>query len=257
MFLAACSTVLDEKELQGKSADDLYNMALKLYQEKSYIRAAKTFAEVERQYPYSNLAIKAQLSSAYLYYMAKKYEEAIENYRVFIQLHPSHAEVAYAYFMLGMCYYEQIPTVDRDQQMTQKAYDAFDEVVRRFPNSKYARMAKLKIDLVRDHLAASEMEVGRYYLSKKSYLAAINRFQKVIDNYQTTSHVPEALHRLVECYSALNIKGQAQVTASVLGHNYPTSSWYNDSYSLLSGLGWLNSQQTVPSKFSSIPTPKK
>ena len=247
LALMACSGDGSEgKEYQGKTAEQLYTMGLDLYNNKHYVRSAMAFAEVERQYPYSNIALKAQLASSYAYYVAKKYSEAIENYRVFIQLHPSHPSIPYAYFMLGVCYYEQIPSPDRDQSVTRKAYDAFEEVVKRYPTSKYARMAKLKMDLIWDHLASAEMKVGLFYLEKNSYLSAVNRFQNLIDNYQSTSYIPEALHRLVESYVGLGIKDQAIASAAVLGHNYPKSSWYKDSYELLKKTGWVGKDLSRP-----------
>lgn len=211
----------------------IYNNAMDLLEAGKSVASAKAFAEVERQHPYSNWAVKAQMMSAYAYYQAKKYEDAIETYNVFIQLHPGHEQVAYAYYMLGLCNYEQIPTVERDQVVTEKALKAFEEVVRRFPTSAYAKDSKIKIEFIRDHLAAKEMDVGRYYLKNGAYLAAVNRFKNIIDGYQTTSQTPEALHRLVECYLALGIMDQAQASGAVLGHNYPGSQWYADSYALI------------------------
>jgi outer membrane protein assembly factor BamD len=231
--LVACSTTPQNEPYIEKSVEVLYNEGMDLLESGSPAKAAVTFAEVERQHPYSNWAVKAQLMSAYSYYLAKKYDESIETYRVFIQLHPSHERIAYAYYMLGLCYYEQIPTVERDQNVTEESLKAFEEVVRRFPTSPYAKDAGIKIEFIRDHLAGKEMEVGRYYQSHGAYLSAVNRFKNIIQGYQTTSHVPEALHRLVECYLALGIMDQAQASAAVLGHNYPSSSWYADSYALI------------------------
>jgi outer membrane protein assembly factor BamD len=216
-----------------RRVEELYNIAMDLFEDTKYQKAAKAFAEVERQHPYSNWALKAQIMSAYCYYEAKKYDEAVEAFNTFIQLHPSHAEVPYAYYMIGLCYYEQIPIVERDQKPCEKSLSHFSEVITRFPQSPYAKDSKFKIDLIRDHLAGKEMDVGRFYLKRGSYLAAVNRFKAVVDQYQTTSHVPESLHRLVECYVALGLIDQAQASAAVLGHNYPASDWYQDSYNLL------------------------
>jgi len=223
----------DDDLMAQMPVEKLYNMAKDQMDSGSYNQAAKTFAEVERQHPYSEWSLKAQLMSAYCFYEAKKYVEAIENFNVFIQLHPGHDHVPYAYYMVGLSNYEQIPTVQRDQTVTQKAEDAFREVLNRFPDSPYARDAKFKLDLLRDHLAGKEMDVGRYYLRQRSYLAAVNRFKHVVDQFQTTSHVPEALHRMVECYLALGLPDQAQQTAAVLGHNFPGSPWYADTYTLV------------------------
>lgn len=231
-LLVSCSDS-DEELMAQMPVEQLYNMAKDEMDKGSYNQAAKTFAEVERQHPYSEWSLKAQLMSAYCYYEAKKYQEAIESYNVFIQLHPGHDNIPYAYYMVGLCNYEQIPTVHRDQAVTQKAEDSFREVLNRFPDSPYARDAKFKLDLLRDHLAGKEMDVGRYYLRQRSYLAGVNRFKVVVDQFQTTSHVPEALHRMVECYLALGLPDQAQQTASVLGHNFPGSPWYSDTYALV------------------------
>ena len=151
-------------------------------------------------------------------------------------MHPGNRDVAYANYLKALCYYEQISDVARDQQMTQRALDALEDVVRKYPDSQYARDARLKIDLTRDHLAGKEMAVGRYYLTRGNYLAAINRFRRVVDDFQTTSHTPEALHRLVEAYTAIGLPDEARKAASVLGHNYPGSDWYVDSYSLATGI---------------------
>ncbi|KAF0135876.1 MAG: putative lipoprotein [Rhodospirillaceae bacterium] len=151
----------------------------------------------------------------------------------FIQLHPGHRNVAYAYYLKGLCHYEQITDVARDQKMTELAREALREVVARFPNSQYARDARLKLDLTTDHLAGKEMEIGRFYMRQQHYLAAINRFRTVIARYQTTTHVPEALHRLVENYVIFGLTDEARKIAAVLGHNFPGSAWYQDSYRLV------------------------
>lgn len=231
LSLSSCSTT--EEEFEKLSVEELYTQAKTSFDNGSYNKAAETFAEVERQHPYSEWALQAQLMSAYSYYEAKKYIEAIEGFNVFIQLHPGHDSIPYAYYMLGLCEYEQIPTVHRDQEYTKRSLRAFEEVIRRFPESPYARDSKYKIDLIKDHLAGKEMEVGRYYLNNKAYLAAVNRFKVVVEQYQTTSHIPEALHRMVECYLALGIPEQAHISAALLGHNFPGSPWYADTYALM------------------------
>lgn len=231
-LLISCSDNDDEVFAQ-MPVEELYNTAKDQMDKGSYNIAAKTFSEVERQHPYSEWSLRAQLMSAYCYYEAKKYTESIEGYNVFIQLHPGHDDIAYAYYMVGLCYYEQIPTVHRDQTVTEKAQEAFREVMNRFPDSPYARDAKFKMDLLKDHLAGKEMDVGRYYLHQRSYLAAVNRFKEVVDRFQTTSHVPEALHRMVECYLSLGLTDQAQQSAAILGHNFPGSPWYADTYALM------------------------
>ncbi len=216
-----------------KPVDDLYNKAMDELVEERYATAAKTFEEVESQHPYSVWATKGQLMAAYALYEAGSYGEAIIAADRFIQLHPGHRDIAYAYYLKAISYYVQIVDVGRDQKTTELALKALDDVVRRFPDSKYARDAKLKLDFTRDHLAGKEMEIGRYYLKRGQYLAAMNRFKRVIDNYQTTTHVPEALERLVECDMALGLTDEAKANAAVLGHNYPGSEWYVDAYALV------------------------
>jgi outer membrane protein assembly factor BamD len=234
LFLAAgCGT--DEKPYVERPVEELYNAAMDYLAADEWQQAAKAFDEVERQHPYSTWAIKAQLLSAYSLYQANKYDEAVLAAQRFTQLYPGNKDAPYAYYLIAISHYEQISDVGRDQRATQRALAALDEVVRRFPNSEYARDARLKIDLTRDHLAGKEMEVGRFYLRRGQTVAAINRFRAVVEKYQTTSHVPEALHRLTEAYLSLGLTDEAQATASVLGHNFPGSDWYLDSYALLTG----------------------
>jgi len=218
-----------------RPVEELYNGALDAMQVGDYDEAARLFDEVERQHPYSEWASKAQLMAAYAFYQENSYDEAINALDRFIELHPGSPDVAYAYYLKAICYYEQISDVRRDQRMTTEALNALEELVRRFPNSQYSRDAQLKIDLALDHLAGKHMAVGRFYQSRSEYLAAINRFRTVIERYQTTTHTPEALHRLVECYMAMGIVDEAKSTAAVLGHNFPGSEWYIDSYALLTG----------------------
>lgn len=232
LLLGACSST-DTEEYVEKSVNELYNKGMESLQKGNYKAAAAAFDEVERQHPYSVWATKGQLMAAYSYYEDGEYDEAVGALDRFIQLHPSNRDVAYAYYLKGLCYYERISDVSRDQSFTDSAMHALQEVVDRFPDSDYARDAKLKVDLARDHLAGKEMAVGRYYLNQRHYLAAINRFKTVVDNYQTTSHLPEALHRLGESYAALGLVDEAQRTAAVLGHNYPGNEWYVDTYALV------------------------
>jgi outer membrane protein assembly factor BamD len=219
-----------------RPVEELYNGAMDAMQAGNYAEAARLFDEVERQHPYSEWASKAQLMAAYAFYLRNSYDEAINALDRFIELHPGSPDVAYAYYLKAISYYEQISDVRRDQKMTREALLALEELVRRFPNSQYARDAQLKIDLALDHLAGKHMEIGRFYQSRSEFLAAINRFRTVIESYQTTTHTPEALHRLVECYLAMGIVDEAQSTAAVLGHNFPGSEWYIDSYALLTGV---------------------
>jgi len=232
LALAACGGG-DKDSYVDRPVETLYNTAMDDLQAGKYEKAAKGFDEVERQHPYSLWATKAQLMSAYSQYEAGNYDESILSLDRFIQLHPGHPDIAYAYYMKALDYYVQIVDVGRDQRITQDALKSLQEVIRRFPETRYARDARLKIDLTRDHLAGKEMEIGRYYEGQKEYLAAVNRFRAVVDNYQTTTHVPEALERLTECYLALGLTDEAKRTAAVLGYNYPGSEWYRDSYALV------------------------
>ncbi|SOD90520.1 outer membrane protein assembly factor BamD [Caenispirillum bisanense] len=233
--LAACSSDNEPDAYVERPVEELYNIAMADVGEGNYEQAAKSFDEVERQHPYSSWATRAQLMSAYSYYEAEKYDDAIIALDRFIQLHPGNPDVPYAYYLKALSYYEQISSVGRDQKMTRLAYDALQDVINRFPTSEYARDAKLKLDLTVDHMAGKEMDVGRYYLKQKQYLAAVNRFKSVVEVYQTTSHVPEALYRLVEAYALLGMQTEAMKTAAVLGHNYPGSEWYEDAYAVAQG----------------------
>jgi outer membrane protein assembly factor BamD len=232
--VVACSGD-EEPEYVERPVEELYNEALDHLEAGNYEQAVTGFEEVDRQHPYSVWATKAQLMNAYSHYLADKYDDAIIALDRFIDLHPGNRDIAYAYYLRAISYYEQIVDVSRDQRITQLALDSLQQVVQRFPNTEYARDASLKIDLTRDHLAGKEMAIGRYYLERDEHFAAINRFKTVIENYQTTTHVPEALHRLVESYLALGITQEAQMAAAVLGHNFPGSDWYRDSYGLLEG----------------------
>jgi outer membrane protein assembly factor BamD len=213
---------------------------------KRFSSAQDQFNAVEQNYPYSSWAVNAQLMSGYAQYLQNKYTDAIGTLERFIQLHPVHRDVAYAYYLRALCYYEQIADIQRDQRGTEQAMNALREVVNRFPDSPYARDAQLKIDLCFDHLAGKEMEIGRFYQKQHLYEAAIGRFQRVVDDYQTTNHVPEALHRLTEVYLALGLKDQARKTAAVLGYNYPGSQWYDDSYRQLADDGIARSIGSQP-----------
>ncbi|MDO8605300.1 MAG: outer membrane protein assembly factor BamD [Phaeospirillum sp.] len=231
VFLGGCSA--KKEDYVERPVEELYNAAMDSVDAKEYYKAAQAFDEVDRQHPYSVWATKAQLMGAYALYERNKYDDAIIGLDRFIQLHPGSRDAAYAYYLKSLCYYEQITDVSRDQKMTELALKTLQEVVDRFPASSYARDAKLKIDLARDHIAGKEMAVGRYYLTIKQYLAALNRFKSVAEQYQTTTHVPEALHRMVEIYATLGLEAEAQRTASVLGHNFPGSEWYDDTYSII------------------------
>ncbi len=235
LVLAACSS--DEEVYVERPVEDLYNEAMDLMSGGDYRPAAAAFEEVERQHPYSVWATRAQVMAAYAHYRNNDYDAAVGAAERFIQLHPGNADAPYAHYLVGLSYYEQISDVGRDQRMTELARDSFEELQRRYPDTRYSRDVALKLSLVRDHLAGKEMEVGRTYQDLRFYLAAINRFRNVVADYQTTSHVPEALLRLTECYLALGVQSEARSAAAVLGHNFPGSVWYRDAYALLQGGG--------------------
>ena len=240
MPIVACSGGDKKAEIEnGASAEpqepveDLYNKAADALDSESYLEAKTLFEDVEREYPYSKWATKAKLMAAYAAYEADRYDEAILALDRFIELHPGNEDIDYAYYLKSLAFYEQISDVARDQAMTELSLQSFDTLITRFPNSEFTRDAKLKRDLTLDHLAGKEMEIGRYYLNRNQMNAAINRFRNVVSDYQTTTHVPEALHRLVEAYLTLGLENEATRVAAVLGHNYPGSDWYEDSYEIL------------------------
>lgn len=233
-FLAACSGGTSVEPLYvERPVEVIYRSAHDELINRNYTFAAQEFDEVERQHPYSKWARRALVMSAYTYYLQNKYDEAIATARRFLALYPGNSQAPYAYYLIAISQYERISDVRRDQWTTELAQRALLEVIRRYPDSDYARDAVLKIDLTNDNLAAKEMEVGRFYLYRGDYLAAAGRFRNVVETFGTTSHVPEALHRLTEVYVSLGIVHEAQNAAAVLGYNYPDSSWYKDSYRIL------------------------
>ncbi|RHW16803.1 outer membrane protein assembly factor BamD [Sphingomonas gilva] len=217
----------------ARDVGTLYTAAKREIDRGNYKRSAVIFDEVERQHPYSVWARRAQLMSAFSYYMAQDYTKAIESARRFLSVHPGNKDAPYAYYLIAMSYYEQIEDITRDQKITQQALDALGELSRRYPNTNYAADARVKMDLVTDHLAGKDMEIGRFYQVRGQWLAATIRFRNVVENYQTTSHVPEALMRLTESYLALGLRDEAQKSAAVLGANYPGTEWYQRSYELM------------------------
>jgi len=217
----------------ARDVNTLYSLAKSKLDNGEYEPAAKLFDEVERQHPYSVWARRAQLMSAFSYYMAQKYPDAVSSAQRFLTIHPGNKDAPYANYLIAMSYYQQIEDVTRDQKITQQASDSFNELIRRYPQSRYASDARLKLDLINDHLAGKEMEIGRFYERSGNWLAATIRFRTVIEKYQTTTHTPEALERLVECYLNLGIPEEAQKSAAVLGANYPGSQWYKRSYELI------------------------
>ena len=232
-LLIGCSSSDEVKPQVEESVDVLYNKAASALDNERYAEATRYFEEVERQHPYSQWATQAQLMAAYASYEDQRYDEAIIALDRFIELHPGNKDIEYAHYLKALSYYEQISDVARDQAMTQEALNALETLIRRFPDSKYARDATLKRDLTYDHLAGKEMEIGRYYLNRGHVNAAINRFREVIKKYQTTTHTAEALHRLVEAYLTLGLGYEAKQVAAVLGYNYPGSKWYERSFDLL------------------------
>ncbi|HXW47939.1 MAG TPA: outer membrane protein assembly factor BamD [Xanthobacteraceae bacterium] len=237
--LAACSGLKKDDDYVPESpADLLYNEGLYLMNTKQdYKEAAKKFDEVDRENPYSEWARKALLMSAYANYQAEQYDDCVNSAKRYVTLHPGSPDAAYAQYLIGSSYYDQILDVSRDQARADKAIDALQEVVRKYPNSEYAISAQKKIAMARDQLAGKEMDVGRFYMNKRDFIGAINRFKVVVTQYQTTRHVEEALMRLTEAYVALGILDEAQTAAAVLGHNFPDSSWYKDAYKLVKTAG--------------------
>lgn len=239
--LAACGGGAAREEVQfvEEPVALIYNRAADLLDRGRYTEAAAMFEEVERQHPYSSWARRSMLMIAYANYEAGRYEEAVEAAERFVALHPGNESAPYAYYLIAQCYFEQILDVSRDQAMTERALQALQEVVRRYPDSDYARDAQLKIDMTYDQLAGKEMDVGRFYLEAGQTLPAINRFRTVVEdaNMQRTTHAPEALHRLVEAYLTVGMTQDAQRAAAVLGYNYPGSPWYGRTYNLLTGEG--------------------
>ncbi|WP_340587937.1 outer membrane protein assembly factor BamD [Erythrobacter alti] len=217
----------------ARDVESLYNAAKDRLDRGDLTVAAALFDEVERQHPYSPWARRAQLMSAFSYYAAREYNSSISSASRFLSIHPGNRDAPYAYYLIALSYYEQISDVERDQAITRQALAALNEIVRRYPRSPYAADARLKIDLVNDHLAGKEMEIGRFYERTGQWLAAQLRFQNVIDDYQTTSHAPEALYRLVETSLAIGVPEEAQRYAAVLGANYPGNEWYERAYELM------------------------
>lgn len=238
LALASCGEGEDEDDkltMKNESPEELYNIARATMAEKQYKDAVEQFEEVERQHPYSEWAPRAELMAAYNAYRGGDYDTSVAILERFVRIHPTNKSAAYAYYLRSLCYYIQITDVGRDQKTTEQARAALQDVISRFPDTEYAQDAKLKLDLTSDHLAGKEMEIGRYYLKQQEYIAAINRFKVVVDKYDTTTHIPEALHRIVEAYLRLGVIAEAKKYAAVLGYNYPGSDWYKYSYEMLKG----------------------
>lgn len=239
LSLVACAGVNRQEDLAyvERPVETIYSEAVVSLDRRAWVLAARQFDEVQRQHPYSVWAQRAILMAAYARYRARDYDKAVSSAQEYIALHPGGDGAPYAYYLVAISNFDQIIDVGREQARSDLALAALNEITARFPESEYARDAALKIDMVRDQLAGKEMEVGRYYLRRNEHLAAINRFKTVVTRYDTTSHTPEALHRLVEAYLSIGLNGEAQAAAAVLGYNYPGDPWYDDSYRLMTAAG--------------------
>ncbi len=227
----------ETKLLPDIPAEDIYNQGLARLQKGDHDGAAKKFGELEKQYPFSQWAKKGLLMSTFASYEGGSYDDALASANRYVGLYPSSPETPYALYLAAMSYYNQIPDINRDQERTEKALNLFNQIAEKYPNSEYATDAKFKAQVTRDQLAGKEMSVGRFYLGKRNYTAAVNRFRDVIGKYQTTRHTEEALYRLTEAYLALGIVNEAQTAAAVLGHNFPDSQWYKDAFARLQSNG--------------------
>ena len=236
VLLSACAgtnNARTDTPYVARDVGTLYSAAKDRLDRRQYKLAAALFDEVERQHPYSVWARRAMLMGAFSHYMDREYTNSIQSSQRFLSIHPGNRDAPYAYYLIALSYYEQISDVTRDQKVTEQTRTALQELIRRYPATEYASDAKLKLDLVEDHLAGKEMEIGRFYERSGSWLAAQIRFQNVVDNYQTTSHAPEALYRLVETNLALGVPSEAMKNAAVLGANYPGNEWYEKAYELV------------------------
>lgn len=251
LALAGCASQSDKEEmaLDSTSPEQMYNEGLALMNEGKFTRALKRFEDLDRTHPYSDWARKAILMQAYSSHQVGAYTDSISAAKRYVTLYPANEDAPYAMFLIGEGYFKQMPDVSRDQDLTKRAQAAYQEILQRYPQSSYAGEARKRIEITRDQIAGQEMFVGRYYLDKRQYLASINRFKAVVSEYQTTRHVEEALARLVECYFALGVTTEAQTAAAVLGHNFPDSQWYKDSYKLLA-TGGLEPRESTDSWIS-------
>lgn len=247
LSVGACETIsslnpFDDKGPKSdigvdEKADVLFNDGLARLESRDYGGATKKFVELDKQYPYSQWSRRALLLSTYASFEGGDYADAINHGRRYVQLYPASPDTPYAQFLVGMSYFNQIVDISRDQDRAEKTIQTMDDLVRKWPNSEYAREARDKIRVAQDQLAGKEMDVGRYYMQRRNWTGAINRYREVIVKYQTTRHVEEALSRLVEAYMGLGIVNEAQTAAAVLGHNFPDSQWYKDAFALLEGGG--------------------
>jgi len=251
---AAKKSAKENNRYVARDVETLYNAAKNQLDKQRFRIAALLFDEVERQHPYSIWARRAELMSAFSHYLAQDYTESIDSAQRFLSIHPGNKDAPYAMYLIGVDYYEQIGDVNRDQKTAQQALDAMGELIRRYPDTAYAADARLKTDLINDHLAGREMDIGRFYERRHEWLASTYRFRKVVDDYQTTSHVPEALLRLTEAYLELGVPDEARKSAAVLGANFPGTDWYQRAYGLLQknekGMVPLSAKQAKKAKKS-------
>jgi outer membrane protein assembly factor BamD len=239
LALTACQNSRRDEQLAyvERPVEQLYSRATEELDKRDYDDAILLFNEVERQHPYSEWARRSSLMSAFASYESRRYDDAISTAQRYLSLNPAGQGAAYAYYLIAASYFDQIMDVGRDQKTTELAKAALNDVVRRYPGTDYARDATLKLDMVQDQLAGKEMEIGRWYLRRNQHLSAVNRFRTVVKDYDTTSHAPEALYRLVETYLSLGLKQEALASGAVLGYNYPETNWYRDAYRLLGNEG--------------------
>lgn len=222
---------------EEKAAEEIFNSGERELIRRRYNDAAEKFKEVERLYPYSDWAKRALIMQVYTFHKGKEYENVVSAANRFIEFHPKDKDIPYAYYLIGLSYYDQVLAIGRDQKLTQEALKIFKLIIKEYPDSEYASSSQIKFDFLKNQLASKEMEVGRYYLKRSHYVSAINRFRGIIEDFSTTSQVPEALHRLVEAYLSLGLTDEAQTAGAILGYNYKSNEWYERSFELLSSKG--------------------
>ncbi|MDG1676551.1 MAG: outer membrane protein assembly factor BamD [Paracoccaceae bacterium] len=240
ILLSNCSenqVGMDDSRSEDKAAEEIFNSGEKEILRKRYGDAAEKFTEVERLYPYSDWAKRALIMQVYSFHKDQSYENVVSAANRFIEFHPNDKDVPYAYYLIGLSYYDQVLAIGRDQELAKEALRVFSLITKEYPESKYASSSQIRFNFLRDHLASKEMEVGRYYLKRSHYAPAINRFRGVIEEFPTTSQVPEALHRLVEAYLSLGLVNEAQTAGAILGYNYRSTEWYDRTFALLSSKG--------------------
>ena len=222
---------------EEKAAEEIFNSGERELIRRRYNDAAEKFKEVERLYPYSDWAKRALIMQVYSFHKDKEYENVVSAANRFIEFHPKDKDIPYAYYLIGLSYYDQVLAIGRDQKLTQEALKIFKLIIKEYPDSEYASSSQIKFDFLKNQLASKEMEVGRYYLKRSHYVSAINRFRGIIEDFSTTSQVPEALHRLVEAYLSLGLTDEAQTAGAILGYNYKSNEWYERSFELLRSKG--------------------